>query len=90
MEPIMLFSTLVLAVAAMHLISQSVEALRGKNRNLRTGKEKSSNTTKRSDWYMFFKLSDLLGPDKIEPKSVTQTPQKTTTPQRRPEKRLQL
>lgn len=87
MEPIMLFSAVILAVAAMHLISRSVDALRGRDAFRRAAHK----TTKRADWYMFFKLSDLLGKD--EPKDVGAThrqEKKAPQIQRRPVKRLQL
>ena len=83
MDPLMLFSALVLAVAAMHLISQSVKALRGKN----SRHDVNRKINKRVDWYMFFRLSDLLGPQQDEPRKEDRAT-KTPVKQRRPELRL--
>ena len=53
MEPLMLFATSVGLTAVFHLISKAVDTV---PKTRRTGK-----TGARSDWYCFFKMSDLIG-----------------------------
>lgn len=62
MEPGFYLTTLVFAVAALHLVSRGIDAYR---RNVKTAaKAKSKTPKKRSDWYMFFHCSALTGETK--------------------------
>ena len=58
MEPLTTFAALVAFIGVFHLLSITVNAL-GKNRPNR----KTRAGATRSDWYCFFKMSDLLGKD---------------------------
>jgi len=57
MEPLTIFASTVGFIGALHLVFQAVERFgKGKyNRN--------NQSNERADWYCFFKLSDLLGPE---------------------------
>lgn len=57
MEPLTIFASTVGFTGALHLVFQAVE---------RFGKgiyNRSTQANKRADWYCFFKLSDLVGPE---------------------------
>jgi hypothetical protein len=58
MEPLTIFSSSVAFIGVFHLLSTAVEKL-GKGRNVSTPRA----TAGRSDWYCFFKMSDLTGRD---------------------------
>ena len=57
MEPLTIFASSVGFIGALHLVFQTVERF-GKGNNNR-----NIQSNKRADWYCFFKLSDLLGPE---------------------------
>lgn len=60
MEPLTIFAATVAFIGIFHLLSTAVNRL-GKGRNV--GAARTTET--RSDWYCFFKTSDLLGQDKV-------------------------
>lgn len=65
MEPLTIFASTVGFIGALHLVFQAVE---------RFGKgiyNTSTQANKRADWYCFFKLSDLLGPENTGTQQAT-------------------
>ena len=57
MEPLTIFASAVGFIGALHLLFQAVERLGIGNNN------RNTQENERADWYCFFKLSDLLGPE---------------------------
>lgn len=55
MEPTTIFAASVGVIGAFHLIATAVNAV--------TKNRKAGETASRSDWYCFFKMSDLTGKD---------------------------
>ncbi|MCB2180917.1 MAG: hypothetical protein KQH63_02695 [Desulfobulbaceae bacterium] len=55
MEPNTIFAASVGVIGAFHLIATAVSAV--------TRNRKAGETASRSDWYCFFKMSDLTGKD---------------------------
>jgi len=70
MEPGFYLTTLVFAVAALHLINKSITYVSGflAASGMRSNESRKV-PAKRDDWYMFFHLSDLIG--KPEKKNET-------------------
>ena len=65
MEPLTIFASIVGFIGALHLVFQAVD---------RFGKgiyNRSTLANKRADWYCFFKLSDLLGPENTATQQTT-------------------
>lgn len=68
MEPMTLFALSVALFGAVHLLFKAVEHV-GKG-IYKTGKQ----TQKRTDWYCFFKTSDLLGADSEKTETINDRP----------------
>lgn len=96
MEMSQFFAYLVLGICATHLVWTAGTQITTWW-NVRKNNNRSENTAlhakpiqQRSDWYVFFRCSDLVGPDpvskKIAPPSENraQKPQKNPRPQIRP------
>ncbi len=58
MEPLTIFAASVAFIGVFHLVSTAVDTIGKKRQN----REAGAGAT-RSDWYCFFKMSDLLGDD---------------------------
>jgi hypothetical protein len=57
MEPLTIFSASVGIIGVIHLLSTTADFFaKGKSKQYKTGS--------RSDWYCFFKMSDLVGQDR--------------------------
>ena len=65
MEPLTIFASSVGFIGVLHLVFQAVE------RFGRGNYTRNTQSNQRADWYCFFKLSDLLGP---EENTTTQQP----------------
>jgi len=63
MEPITVFAAAVAFIGIFHLLSTAINLL-AKGRNMSV----VNSGKKRSDWYCFFKMSDLLGQDALPDK----------------------
>lgn len=62
MESTILFAGLVGAVGVLHLLSQAVDYVQRAS-GMADARKQTANKTKRSDWYVFFCWSDLVGSD---------------------------
>ena len=87
METLQLFTGLLLAVCAVHLVFSGVEVIdRWLAKNFRHLKlsAKSKREISRSDWYVFFDCADLFGREsKSKPAKSSRNYNGTTSQQRR-------
>ena len=80
MEPLTLLAVAVGFIAVVHIIDNAVRVLaKGKG-------AAATKTVTRSDWYCFFRMSELLGPD-WKPVEQRERERKNLTDARRDEKR---
>ena len=91
MELSQIFSFLVLGICATHLVWMAgarITSWRDVRKNSRS--QTTTKPSQRSDWYVFFQCSDLLGPDPAKKTTGSskekraQTPQRPQRPQLRP------
>lgn len=96
MELTQIFSFLVLGICATHLVwmaGAQITSWWDVRKNSRAQDTATTKPRQRSDWYVFFRCSDLLGPDQVKKatgsskEKRTQTPQKPQRPQLRPSAR---